>query len=140
MRNQARWIVSLVIVGFAVTALAQAPTRPSTPASVAPPATAGAVGGQASGMDEQIAACLYACSRNEIEICKFVKDKLKTSEAREFAEMMINDHTPAAERLQKFAGNLATKSAGSNTRETATPERTDATALSALGTGGNAAY
>ncbi len=73
---------------------------------------AGAQPGQPGGQqaqrgqwsDSQIAMLLAGGNRNEIEISKFAQDKLQTNEAKEFAQMMIKEHTPVLQRMQQMAG------------------------------------
>jgi len=76
--------------------------EPARPAAGARPAAA--VTAQAWTADQQIAACLYYGCRNEIEISKFVQERLQSNEARQFAEQMITEHQEACEKLAKFAG------------------------------------
>jgi len=65
----------------------------------------GEQGGQrAQWSDAQIAALLAGGNRNEIEISKFAQDKLQTDDAKEFAAMMIKEHTPVLQKLQQLAG------------------------------------
>jgi len=54
--------------------------------------------------DQQIAALIHGGSHNEVEISKFVQAKLQNSEAKAFAEKMIEDHSADAENYQKWAG------------------------------------
>ncbi len=70
----------------------------------------------ASG-DEQIAAILYACDRNQVELAEFAKDRLKSEPAREFAEMMVKEHKKSMEKLQKLAGTSATETSGRSSRD-----------------------
>jgi len=57
--------------------------------------------------DQQIAALLFGCARNEVEISKFAQEKATSEEVRNFAAMMVKDHTPGMEKLQQLAGPLA---------------------------------
>ena len=57
--------------------------------------------------DQQIAALLYLCARNEVEISKFAEEKAGSEEVKNFAAMMVKDHSPGLEKLQKLAGPLA---------------------------------
>lgn len=57
--------------------------------------------------DQQIAAFLHNCCRNEIEIAKFVQEQLTSEQAKEFAAMMVREHTPGCQKLQQVAGHLA---------------------------------
>lgn len=57
--------------------------------------------------DQQIAALLFGCARNEVEISKFAQDKATSEDVRTFAAMMVKDHTPGMEKLQQLAGPLA---------------------------------
>jgi len=56
--------------------------------------------------DQQIAAFMYNCARNEIEISKFAQSKLQSDEAKEFAERMVKDHEPGLKKLAHLAGHL----------------------------------
>ena len=109
MRNPVGWILSLAFAVVATAAWGQAPARPEIRPQ---PATGVGAAGGTSSLDEQLAACLYLGARNEVEVCKFAKDRLKGEEARQFAEMMIRDHQAALEKLQKFAGHALAASAG----------------------------
>ena len=71
--------------------------------------------GQASQADQQIAHCIYGACHNEVELAKFVQPKLQSKEAKQFAEMMIKDHTPDCEAYQKWAGNLVSHHASGST-------------------------
>jgi predicted outer membrane protein len=77
--------------------------EPARPAAGARPAAA-ITTTQAWTADQQIAACLYYGCRNEVEISKFVQERLQSNEARQFAEQMITEHQEACEKLAKFAG------------------------------------
>jgi predicted outer membrane protein len=63
--------------------------------------------------DQQIAAFLYGCAHNEVELAKFAQQHAKSDEVKEFAAHMIKDHSQQADHLARFAGNLVTmKEAG----------------------------
>jgi predicted outer membrane protein len=82
------------------------PARPAAPGA-RPAAAAPAAGARvvaAPTADQQIAALLYNCCRNEIEISKFAQDKLQSPEAQKFAERMVAEHEAACQKLAKFAG------------------------------------
>lgn len=64
-------------------------------------------GGQMSSADQQVAALIFACCHNEVEISKFAQPKLQSAEARAFAEKMVTDHTPDCESYQRWAGKQA---------------------------------
>jgi len=61
----------------------------------------------AGSVDQQIAALLFGCARNEVEISKLAEEKATSEEVRSFAAMMVKDHTPGMEKLQQLAGPLA---------------------------------
>jgi len=61
----------------------------------------------AGSVDQQIAALLFGCARNEVEISKLAEEKGTSEEVRNFAAMMVKDHTPGMEKLQQLAGPLA---------------------------------
>lgn len=60
----------------------------------------------ASHGDQQIAALLWGCCKNEIEISRFALDRLQTEQAKAFAEKMIREHSQGCEKIQQIAGNL----------------------------------
>lgn len=106
------------VLGMASFVMAQAAPReeprPQNP-PMARPGAAPQAHAQAGNLDEGIATCIVLGSRNEVEICKFVRDRLKTEEARNFADMMIKEHSAALERLEKFAGHSAAPVRGGRT-------------------------
>jgi putative membrane protein len=63
--------------------------------------------GQAANSDQEIAALLYGCCRNEIEIAKLGEQKAQSQEVKQFAEKMVKDHSPGCEEMQRLAGSLA---------------------------------
>jgi predicted outer membrane protein len=62
--------------------------------------------------DQQIAAVIAICNRNEVEAAKFSLPKLKSDEAKEIATMLIKDHTEAANKFSKWAGQAANVNTG----------------------------
>ena len=62
--------------------------------------------------DQQIAAVIAICNRNEVEAAKFALPKLKSDEAKEIATMLIKDHTEAANKFSKWAGQAANVNTG----------------------------
>jgi len=96
------------------------PGAAAAPAAVAPAATA-----QQGTPDQQIAACLWAANRNEVEIAKLAEQKAKSDSVKDFAAQMIKDHTQNADKLARFAGNLVNsgtaRSGAGTTREVRKP-------------------
>jgi hypothetical protein len=97
-------MLALAVVACASLAHAQNrdPELPARPAAGARPAVVATT--QAWTADQQIAACLYNCCRNDVEISKFSLERLQSPEVRQFCEQMIAEHTAACEKLQKVAG------------------------------------
>jgi predicted outer membrane protein len=58
--------------------------------------------------DQQIAACLHGANRNEIELSRLAQEKASNEAVRDFAAMMVKDHSPVLQKLQTVAGNLVT--------------------------------
>lgn len=56
--------------------------------------------------DHQIAAFLYGCARNEVEISKLAEEKASNEEVRNFAAMMVKAHMPCVGKLEHAAGPL----------------------------------
>ena len=100
-------IAAITWVSLAV-AQNREPARPAPgarPAAATPAAGARPVAAaQALTADQQIAALLYNCCKNEVEISKFAQDKLQSNEAQKFAERMVAEHEEACQKLAKFAG------------------------------------
>ena len=65
------------------------------------------VAGQGSA-DQQIAACLYGANRNEIELSRLAQEKATNEAVRDFAAMMVKDHSLVLQKLHTVAGNLVT--------------------------------
>ena len=98
---------ALALVAWASLALAQNvrdPAQPARPAAGTRPAAATVTTTQAWTADQQIAATLYNCCRNDVEISKFALERIQSDEIRQFCEQMIAEHTEACEKLQKVAG------------------------------------
>jgi putative membrane protein len=67
-------------------------------------------GQQTASADQEIAALVHGCASNEIEIAKFAESKAKSDDVREFAQMMVREHSPGAEEMKRLAGSLASDS------------------------------
>ena len=68
-------------------------------------------GGQFASADQEVAAAIFGHCHNEVEIAKFAQAKLKSAEARAFAEKMVSDHTPDCETYQRWSGKQAVSTA-----------------------------
>lgn len=84
--------------------------------------------------DQQIAAVVYGCCHNEIEIAKLGQSKAQSPEVKQFAEKMIREHTPGHEALKSLAGNMVAVHGGNadhartGTTTANAPARTNAAA------------
>jgi len=54
---------------------------------------------------QEIAAIKLSACRSEIELAKFAEERSKNPKVREFAAMMVKDHTEACKELEKWAGD-----------------------------------
>lgn len=101
-------------------------TRPGAQRPGAGPAAApGAVGNQAQGTpDQQIAATLWAANRNEVELGKLAQKKAQSESVKEFAATIIKDHTQAADKFARAAGNLVSANTVRDGAGTTTPRET----------------
>lgn len=79
-------------------------------------ATRPAAGAQTTKADQEIAAVKLAKNRNEIELAKLAQQKATSPEVKQFAEKMVDEHTAAAEKLEKWAGALASTRGGAEDR------------------------
>ncbi len=125
MRNVCGWsVVSLMVLSGLASAQQTQPrqpnVRPGTQPGFQQPPVAGQQQHQQS--DQQIAAVIAICNRNEVATAKFAMDKLQSSEAKEIAAMLVKDHTETANKFSKWAGPAANVNTGAQpaagTRET----------------------
>jgi len=56
-------------------------------------------------VDRQFAACLLDKNKAEVEVGKIAAERATDKDVKEFAEMMIQDHSKAVEKLERLAGN-----------------------------------
>jgi predicted outer membrane protein len=89
------------------TAQVRVEPRPGAARPGAAPAAAPTATTQQGTPDQQIAACLLAQNRNEVEVSKLAEQKAKSGSVKEFAAQMIKDHSQNADKLARVAGNLA---------------------------------
>ena len=61
-------------------------------------------GKMAHGKNEKLAAMLAVGNHTEVQLAKFVAERTKNSEVKEFANQMINDHGKMLEKLQGISG------------------------------------
>jgi predicted outer membrane protein len=73
--------------------------------------------GQGSRGDQEIAACLYGETSNEIEIAKLAESKAQSKEVQQFAQQMVRDHTPSRDEMKQLAGNLVSDNSRQRTGE-----------------------
>jgi predicted outer membrane protein len=94
-----------LVAVLALCSVSDAQNRTEERRERAPVVRGGAEAGRGSA-DQQIAACLYGGNRNEIELARLAQEKASNEAVREFAAMMVKDHTPALQKLQSVAGSL----------------------------------
>lgn len=58
--------------------------------------------------EQTIAQCVAIDNQGEIALAKFAKDKLQSEDAKEFADMMVKDHSAFLAKLDRFAPNAST--------------------------------
>ena len=137
MRHVYGWslLVAAVLVGIAAAQNVREPKRTDKPAAEPARSAPGGVQVDAEGVkveagtfrgevarggksaDQQIAAMLYNCCKNDLELSKFAQDRLQNEQVREFAEKMIAEHQAACDKLAKFAHSPG----GADTRLDAVP-------------------
>ncbi len=52
--------------------------------------------------DQMIANCVLTENQAEIAIAQFAQDKLDNKDVRKFAEMLVKEHTPLTQELERF--------------------------------------
>ena len=98
MHNVYGWSLVGVICMFGI---ASAQVRPT------PRPAAGAPAANVQGTsDQQLAAALHDCARNEVDLGKFAQKHAKSDDVKDFAAMVIKDHSPQVDKMGKWAGNL----------------------------------
>lgn len=76
-------------------------TKKSHPGN--PAATSADQSSNRQGNDHMVASCVAIENQQEIAIARFAEDKTKNDDVKEFARMLIKDHSGFLEKLQKFA-------------------------------------
>ena len=68
------------------------------------------------GHDQKVAGLLIPGNRAEVELSKFAQQQTKNDQVKEFAQMMIDEHSQMITQLQKFAtsGDRASPTAAGN--------------------------
>lgn len=85
----------------------------TTPSAVPGQATAerqpgqAAQAGQPGGLDQQIAACGVLANQAEIALAQFAKERSENDQVKQFAEMMIEQHQQAINRIEQAAPQVA---------------------------------
>jgi predicted outer membrane protein len=63
--------------------------------------------GQAGGLDQQIAACAVLANQEEVALAQFAKDRAESDQVKQFAEMMIEQHQQAIQKIEQAAPQVA---------------------------------
>jgi len=84
------------------------PARPGVQVQVNPNRTPGAqgAGGQSTSIpvnEHAIAACVAIANQEEVAMAKLAVQKAKDKDVKDFANMMIEEHTSYLKKLQRFA-------------------------------------
>jgi len=87
-----------------------------------------AIGNQGREVEQYLTACLLADNQAEVELSQFAQQHAKSSEVKEFAQMMVQDHQKMIQQLQQLSG--ATGSAGRNGALSATESGRNSTTSS----------
>ena len=114
MRNVSGWSLVALMVLSGVASAQRQPVRPNVqpqPGQQQP--------GRMHTSDQQIAAVIATCNRTEVAAAKFALGKLKSDDAKEIATMLIKDHTEAAAKFGKWAGQAANVNTGAKPEEKA---------------------
>lgn len=77
-----------------------------------------ATGSQSREVEQYLTACLLADNNAEVELSQFAQQHAKSSEVKEFAQMMVQDHQKMIQQLQQLSG--APSSAGQSDRSSST--------------------
>lgn len=65
-------------------------------------------------LDEHIASCLLLGNQKEIALSRFGAERAKDQKVKQFAQHMIQQHTEAIAKLQRFASDADTRELGSS--------------------------
>src|SRR5688572_10412211 len=93
----------LAFAGICCPAVAQEPGKPvdqGAPPAIRREPSAARI---AWSTDQQIAAFLLGCARNQVAISKIAEEKATSEEVRNFAAQIVKEHTSCVEKLQQAA-------------------------------------
>jgi predicted outer membrane protein len=90
----------------------------SASAQSAPSSGGAASGNQSRGVEQYVAACLLTNNEADLKLSQFAQQHGRSSEVKEFAKMMVQDHEKMIQQLQRLSG--AHSSAGQSDRSSVT--------------------
>jgi predicted outer membrane protein len=79
--------------------------------------------GSSQQIDQYLAKCLLTKNQGEVELAKIAQQQSENPEVKQFAEMLVKDHSAMVQKLQPLAGGGQARGAGQdeyNRRENAT--------------------
>jgi len=99
--------LSVAVMLSVLSGLFAAPPKTEQPDKKSPPAKPAATSADQSsnrqGNDHMVASCVAIENQEEIAIARFAEDKTKNDDVKEFARMLIKDHSGFLQKLEKFA-------------------------------------
>jgi len=99
--------LSIAVAFSVVSVLLAAPPKTDQPAKKPQPGNQAATTADRSsdrqGNDQMVASCVAIENQEEIAIARFAEDKTKNDDVKEFARMLIKDHSGFLQKLEKFA-------------------------------------
>jgi len=83
-------------------------------------AQSGTAGGQGQEVDQFFANCLLSDNRAEVELSQLAEKQAKSSEVKQFAQMMVRDHQKMIKQLEQVAGGQGESSRATSNTGTST--------------------
>jgi predicted outer membrane protein len=67
----------------------------------------GAQSAQAGNLDQQIAACAVLANQEQVALAEFAKEHAESEQVKQFADMMIEQHQQAIQKIEQAAPQVA---------------------------------
>lgn len=94
-------------------------------------------GGQNQELEKFIASCLLSKNKAEVEFAQMAQQRSQNPEVKEFAQMLVQDHSQLVQKLEPIAGEQGASTRPGLSDTTRTPSATGQTDASRTGQSGS---
>jgi predicted outer membrane protein len=103
------YLAPIVVIGLVISGSAKGQNASGTTGTRGASSSRAAVSstGQLPSHEQEIALTLLLGNQEEVALAQFAQQKSQSSQVKEFAAKMIQDHQPAVEKLQMWIGKAA---------------------------------